>query len=77
MWHRSDQWASPKPLWKAFPDTSLVAKIMQNWKITVFPEMGRIKITEPNSMILVSFSSAEDALTNDVSKHNTFSSKGT
>ena len=37
----------------------------------------RIKIAQPNSMILVSFSSAEDALSNDVNKHNTFSSQGT
>ena len=28
-------------------------------------------------MILVSFSSAEDALSNDVTKYNTFSSQGT
>ena len=34
--------------------------ISRNWH--------RIKITQPNSMILVSFSSAEDALTNDVKK---------
>ena len=34
----------------------------------VFQEMPghRIKITQPNLMILVSFSSAEDALSNDV-----------
>ena len=38
----------------------------------------RIKITQPNSMILVSFSSAEDALFNDVKKKNdTFRSQGT
>ena len=30
-----------------------------------------IKMTQPNLMILVSFSSAEDALSNDVNKHNT------
>ena len=37
----------------------------------------RIKITRPNLMVLVSFSSAEDALFNDVKKYNTFSSQGT
>ena len=37
----------------------------------------RFKITEPNIMILVSFSSAEDALSIDVRKYNTFSSQGT
>ena len=38
---------------------------------------NRIKITQPYLMILVSFSSAEDALSNDVNKHNTFSSQDT
>ena len=33
----------------------------------------RIKITEPNSMILVSFSSVENALFNDVNNYYTFS----
>ena len=37
----------------------------------------RIKTTQPNSMILVSFSSAEDALFNDVKKCDTFRSQGT
>ena len=38
----------------------------------------RIKITQANVMILVSFYSAEDDLSNDVKKnHNTFSSQGT
>ena len=37
----------------------------------------RFRITQPNSMILVSFSSAEDALSNDVKKNYTFSSQGT
>ena len=37
----------------------------------------RIKLTQPNSIILVSFSSAEDALTNDVNKYDTVSSQGT
>ena len=37
----------------------------------------RFKITQPNLMILVSFSSAEDALSNDVKKYDIFSSQGT
>ena len=37
----------------------------------------RINITQPNSMILVSFSSAEDALFNDVREYDTFRSQGT
>ena len=38
----------------------------------------RLKIyTQPNIMILVSFSSAVEALSNDVNKYNTFSSQGT
>ena len=36
----------------------------------------RIKITVPNSVISVSFSSAEDALFNDVKKYDTFRSQG-
>ena len=38
--------------------------------MAVFKNGHKIKITQPNSMILVSFSSAEDAVTNDV-KHMT------
>ena len=37
----------------------------------------RIKITQPNSKILVSFSSVEDTLFSDVKKLDTFSSQGT
>ena len=37
----------------------------------------RIKSTEPNLMILVSFSSAEDALSNDVNKYSTLRVQGT
>ena len=43
----------------------------------VFKKGHRIKITQPNSMILVSFSSVEDALFSDVKKRDTFSSQGT
>ena len=55
------------PLWKVFPYTiprSSVAK--GNLKMTAFQEMSIIKITQPNLMILVSVSSAEDALSNGV-----------
>ena len=38
---------------------------------------NRIKIIQPNLMIVVSFSSAKDALSNDVKKKNTLSSQGT
>ena len=69
------------PYGRLFPDTILrssVAKIKQNLKMTVFQEMGiESKITQPNLMILVLFSSAEDALSNDEDKYNTFSSQGT
>ena len=37
----------------------------------------RMKTTQPNLMILVTFSSAEDVWSNDVIKYNTFSSQGT
>ena len=37
----------------------------------------RIKTTQPNLMILVSFSSAEDVWSNDVNRYNTFSSQCT
>ena len=37
----------------------------------------RIKTTQPNLMILVSFSSAEDVWSKEVNKYNTFSSEGT
>ena len=36
----------------------------------------RIKITQPNSMIFISFSSAEDVLTTDVKEYDTVSSQG-
>ena len=37
----------------------------------------RIKTTQPNLMILISFPSAEDVWSNDVNKYNPFSSQGT
>ena len=46
--------------------------------MTVFQEMGiESKTTQPNLMILVSFSSAEDVWSIDLNKYNTFSSQGT
>ena len=43
----------------------------------IFRNGHRIKITQPNLMILVSFSSAEDALSKDVKIFNTFYSQCT
>ena len=37
----------------------------------------RVKITQPNSMIFLSFSSAENALSNDVKQYDIFSLQGT
>ena len=77
----TDQWAPPKHLMEGFsPDTKLrssVAKIKRNLKMTVFQEVGiyRFKITQPNLMILVSFSSAEDASSNDVKTMTFLASK--
>ena len=60
-----------------FPDTKLrllVVKIKRNLKMTQFQEVGiGFTITQPNLMILVSFSSADDALSNyDVKKRGNF-----
>ena len=55
---------------------SSVAKIMQNLKMTVSRNGHRFKIAQPNLIILVSFSSAEDALFNDVKTYNIFRSQG-
>ena len=71
----------PQNKWKSFPDTklrSLVVKIKRNLKIDcISKSRHRFKITQPNLMILVSFFSAEDALSNDVKKDEIFSSQGT
>ena len=67
--------------WKAIPDIILcssVTKIEWNLKMTIFQEMSiEWKITQPNLMILVSFSSTEDVWSNDINKYNTFSSQCT
>ena len=48
------------------------------WKWLCFKKWAYfMRITQPNLMILVSFSSGEDALSNDVKIHHTFSSQGT
>ena len=58
-------------LWKAFPDNSSLIGCKNQAKLEndcISRNGRRIKITQPNLMILVSFSSAEDALSNDVKK---------
>ena len=66
-------------IWKAFPrhNSSLIGcKNQAKFENDCISRNGhRIKITQPNSTILVSFSSAEDALSNDVKQCNTFSSQ--
>ena len=56
-------------IWKPFPDTILhssVAKRQAKFENDCISRNGhKIKITQPHLMILVSFSSAEDALSND------------
>ena len=65
----TDQWTSPKHHMKG--NSSLIgrknlAKFENDW---VSRNGHRIKLTQPNSMIGVSFSSAEDALFKDVKKN--------
>ena len=74
----TDQWASQNTIiWKAISDTILrssVAKIKGNVKMTVCQEMGiesKLLNQIQWSIILVPFSSAEDALLNDVKKNMT------
>ena len=81
MCHRSDQWASPKHHMKGLSwyNSMLISHKnqvkLENYCIS--RNGHRIKITQPNSMILVSlWASAEDALTSDVKKYDTFSSQG-
>ena len=67
---------------EVFPDKiirSSVGKIKRNLKMTDFQEVGidSILYTQQNCMTLVSFSSAEDALSNDVKKYETFRSQRT
>ena len=82
-WHGSTGFLK-YTIWKAFPDTILrssVAQIQAKFENDSFSRNGhKIKITQPNLMILVSLSSAEDALFNYVKKkkkYDTFSSQST
>ena len=61
-------------IWKVIPNIIPQAKFEND---CVLRNGHRIKITQPNSMILVSFSSVEDALFSDVKKLDTFSLQGT
>ena len=76
-----DQWASPKRRMEDFSrhNSSLIGRKTQaKFENDCIARCGHsFKITQPNLMILVSFSSAEDALSNNVNKYNTFSSQGT
>ena len=66
----TDQWASPKHLMEGFSrhNSSLVGrKTPAKFENDCISRSGhRFKITQPNLMILVSFSSAEDSLSNYV-----------
>ena len=66
----TDQWASPKHHMKGHSrhNSSLIGRKNQGKfeNDCVLRNSHRIIITQPNSMILVSFSCVEDALFNDV-----------
>ena len=73
----TNQWASPKtPYGRFFPrhNSSLIGRKNQaKFENDCISGSGhRFNITQPNLMILVSFSSAEDALSNDVKKYDIF-----
>ena len=76
----TDQWASAKHRMEGFSlhNSSLMSRKNQAKceNDCISRSEHRIKIAQPNLMILVSFSSAEDALSNGVTKYNTFSSQG-
>ena len=77
----TDQWASPKRRMEDFSrqNSSLIGhKNQAKFENDRIARSGhRFKITQPNLMILVSFSSAEDALSNNLNKYKFFSSQGT
>ena len=77
----TDQWASTKHRIEGFSlhNFPLVGRKNQaNFENDcISRNRHRIKITQPNLMILVSFSSGEDALSNDVKIYHTFSSQST
>ena len=76
----TDQWAfPPNTTMKGHSQHSLIglknqAKFENDCVLT---NGHRIKITQSNLMILVSFSSAEDVWFNDLNRYNTFSLQGT
>ena len=76
-----DQWASPNHHMKGYSrhNSSLIghknqAKFENDF---VLRNSHRVNITQPNSMILVSFSSVEDVSFDDVKRYCTFRSQGT
>ena len=77
----TDQWASPKHHMKghARHNSSLIGRKNQAKfeNDCVLRNGHRIKITQPNSMILVSISSADVALFDDTKRHDTFRLQGT
>ena len=77
----TDQWASPKHLMEALSrhNSSFIGRKNQAkfFNDCISRSGHRFKITQPNLMILVSFSFVEDALSNDVKKYEIFSSQGT
>ena len=77
----TDQWASSKtPYGRPVPIQFYAHPSQNQAKFengSVSRNGHKIKITQPNSMILVSFYSAEDALFNDVKQYDTFSSQST
>ena len=77
----TDQWDSPKHHMKGHSrhNSSLIDRKDQVKfeNDCVSRNRHRIKITQPNSMILVSFSSVEDTLFDDVKRYGTFRSQGT
>ena len=80
-WHSSDQWVSPKHRnmkgLSRYNSTLIGPKKQAKFENDCILRNGhRIEITQPNSVILVSFSSAKYALNNAV-QNDTFSSQGT
>ena len=75
----TDQWASTNHHMEGFSrhNSSLIGRKNQaKFEHDCISRNGhRIKITQQNLMIFVSFSSAEDALSNDVQKYNTLPRK--
>ena len=72
----TDQWASPKHLMEGLSRhkaSLIVHKNQAKFENDCISRSGhKFKTTQPNFMISVSFSSAEDALSNDVKKYDIF-----